>query len=117
MALKRINKELTDLGRYVASSSFTALRCVVVRCSHPTMRRGFKTTMRGYTILTDLVTRPRPALLALLERIWYDTPSPSSSLVILGHGIARCGGADTKLQILPCPAIKPHVIGREQYTD
>lgn len=55
-----------------------SLRCVVVRCSHPTtLRGGFKTTIRGYTILTDSVTRPRPALLALLERIWYDTPSPS----------------------------------------
>lgn len=35
-----------------------------------------------YKVLTFLVTRPRPALRALLERIWYDSPFPCLPSVV-----------------------------------
>ena len=88
MALKRINKELTDLGRYVISFPSTArLACSLLLAWAATWQRPgarpYARTRRccfarrpRVEYLADtlpLVTLPLPVRLALLEMIWYVT--------------------------------------------
>ena len=83
MALKRINKELTDLGRYVLPSLAATLPALFARmtarsagrrqtrCTSAAARRCcFKCSELTLTV----VILPRPALPVPSEMIWYVTP-------------------------------------------
>jgi hypothetical protein len=83
MALKRINKELTDLGRYVRFSAKARLaRMTACDCGAPC--RGYGDMASQHHPLACLltfytVTLPRRAQLAPSEMTWYvtycDTPA------------------------------------------
>ena len=80
MALKRINKELTDLGRYVLPLSSPRFARMTARSAG--RRRNLCASaavlpccLENFELTIAIVTLPRPALPAPSEMIWYVTPT------------------------------------------
>lgn len=82
MALKRINKELTDLGRYVfpcldrhqeTNTLVGAAAQAGFHENHQQLHNHDRTIIVDALLTFDLfvVTHPRPALLVLSGKIWY----------------------------------------------
>jgi hypothetical protein len=97
MALKRINKELTDLGRYVcprrpAVCSHDWPQCGAEAAAVPTGMRQHRST----TMANDCkVTLPRPARLALSEMTWYVTPRPVPAAgAATPYWLGECHGSE-----------------------